>query len=170
MTLENILEDNEKVLWEGKANYKKHMAKMYAIWFMTFAMVLLPASSMLIGAKDSSAKIKIVVLIMVIGVLTYVPLVRIMGKKSYNNILYAFTDKRIIIQHGFFAPSYASVEYGMISNINVHVGYLDKKYSTGSISLMSNARVAARLDDIETPYEVFKLVKKIHEEQKTSQR
>lgn len=57
--------------------------------------------------------------------------------KSYKNIYYAYTNKRLIVRRGMFGNSYDSLEYKDITSTSVNVGFFDKKSKTGSLLFVS---------------------------------
>jgi hypothetical protein len=49
----------------------------------------------------------------------------------------------------------------MITDMSVQIGYINSKYNTGTITLKSNARVLDSLGYLDNPYEVYKIIQKI---------
>ena len=162
ITINNILENGEKILWQGKPNYKRHMRTMY-YWTLYIATLLLPSFSLPFLAASYNVFLIALVITAVIVIVICVWMITA-AKKANGNQLYVFTDKRIVIQSGTYAITYKSVEYSMIFDISVRVGVIDRKYNTGVIMLMGNARQISSLTFMDNPYEVFKTIKKICEE------
>lgn len=57
--------------------------------------------------------------------------------KAYNNMYFAYTNKRLIIRRGVFGNSYDSLEYKDITSTSVRVGFLDRKTKTGTLVFVS---------------------------------
>lgn len=82
--------------------------------------------------------------------------------KSYKNLHYAYTNKRLIVRSGAFANSYKSLEYKDITSTSVQVGLLDKKQNTGSllfVSPSSHHEHPMRFDFVENPYKLMNEIK-----------
>ena len=83
-------------------------------------------------------------------------------KKGYNNLYYAYTNKRLIVRSGMFGVNYSSLDYQDITSTTVSVGFLDKKTNTGSLQFVSPSVHQGRpmtFSYIENPYEVMKEIK-----------
>ena len=55
--------------------------------------------------------------------------------KRWKNTMYYVTNRRIIIQSGFFAVNEKSLFYKDMANAQLHIGFADKIFGTGSIVL-----------------------------------
>ena len=55
------------------------------------------------------------------------------ANKKWQNTKYYVTDKRIIIQNGFFAENYQTIYYNDIKNIDLKIGMIDKILNVGDI-------------------------------------
>ena len=85
-----------------------------------------------------------------------------MISKSYKNLYYAYTDKRLIFRSGTFGIHFSSLEYKDITATSVNVSYIDQKCGTGSISFASpsvHAAHAMTFNFIPKPYERMKAIK-----------
>ena len=85
---------------------------------------------------------------------------------SYKNLLYAYTDKRIIIRTGAWGADYQTTEYDKITDIEVNVGPIGERYQTGNLSFITgtNARgqkIMRKMYALSQPYQVLKEVKKV---------
>ena len=76
--------------------------------------------------------------------------------KSYNNLYYAFTNKRLIKRCGTTGISYKTLDYKNITSTEVKVGLLDKgKKKTGTLYFKkSNGSFA--FDYVEDPYDLMR--------------
>jgi len=71
---------------------------------------------------------------------------------------YAFTDRRILIHHGWLSTTATSVDYNKITEISITEPFLSRIFTeSGDMSIhTSNITDALILNDIATPYEVKK--------------
>ncbi|MDD5132651.1 MAG: PH domain-containing protein [bacterium] len=173
MDIQQILDPNEKIMWQGKPN------------FLAFCIRSVPA--MIFGVFWSlflvpfywawwTGKFPIFVwavlgphTLVALGLLT-APLFQIIGWKYVS---YAITNKRVIVQQGIIGRGYNLIDFDKISDVNVHIGVLEKITKTGSIQVVAGMGMTQpnttrnALVGIENPYEVFKLLKKLYFDIKT---
>lgn len=92
------------------------------------------------------------------------------ANKRWKNTRYYVTDKRIIIQNGFFAENYQTIYYKDIRNVNLRVGFIDNMLHVGDLYfdlgyMGENNKTAsvskAAFLDIENPREIYARVQKI---------
>ena len=55
------------------------------------------------------------------------------ANRKWNNTKYYVTDRRIIIQNGFFSENYQTIYYKDIRNVNLRVGLIDNMLGVGDI-------------------------------------
>ncbi len=88
----------------------------------------------------------------------------ITANRRWKNTNYYITNRRIIIQSGFFAVNEASLFYKDLRNTQVKIGLLDKLFHTGDIcfdnDLQQNQNGFA-FEDLENPNQVYSNVQKI---------
>lgn len=85
---------------------------------------------------------------------------------SYKNLLYAYTDKRIIIRTGAWGADYKTTEYDKITDIEVNVGPIGERHDTGNLHFIkgTNAKgqkIKDKMYAVSNPYKVFKDLKKV---------
>lgn len=100
--------------------------------------------------------------------------VMIFTKIYYNNLYFAYSNKRIIIRTGILGVDYKSLDMKMIGAINVYVSPVDKihRKNTGTITFGSTASpiqperglAGYRFSHITNPYELYKEVKSVIDE------
>ena len=79
--------------------------------------------------------------------------------RSYNNLYYAYTNKRLIVRKGTIGIDYKTLDYKFISSTSVDVGLLDKgKTKTGSLSFKSPT-ASIQFDYVENPYDLMREIK-----------
>ena len=86
---------------------------------------------------------------------------------SFHNVVYALTNKRVILRGGVFAPSFKSYELGQLSAPAVSVGPLESTVGAGSVcfnygytttSRGSTVAKQERFRAIDDPYGVYRQV------------
>lgn len=89
--------------------------------------------------------------------------------KRWRNTNYYVTNRRIIIQDGFWSVNENSLFYKDLRNAQVRIGLLDKLFHTGDI-LIDDGMIATRntrhpvvptLEDLEDPHGVYNRIQKI---------
>ena len=85
--------------------------------------------------------------------------------RSYNNLYYAYTNKRLIVRNGAMSIKYKTMNYTSITSTTVNVGLLDKgKTKTGTL-LFKNSNASTKssasigFEYVETPYELMEEIK-----------
>jgi len=93
----------------------------------------------------------------------------ISANRKWKNTRYYVTDRRIIIQNGFFAENYQTIYYKDIKNVDLRVGLIDKLLHVGDIyfdlgyyvSNNNTKQVRSAFLDIENFEEVYSKVQKV---------
>lgn len=88
----------------------------------------------------------------------------ITANRRWNNTSYYITNRRIIIQSGFFAVNEASLFYKDLRNAQVKIGFLDKLFHTGDVyfdSYIQQDKVGFAFEDLENAVQVYDRVQKI---------
>lgn len=172
--LDKVLNQNEKVLWEGKPSFWPFFLSssiypfIFGLVWMFFLIPFIYGLSFLILFVPHFW----IGIVLIVGVPIYQLLV-------FRHICYAITDKRVILQKGLIGRDFEIVDFDQITNAEVNVGLIDKLFGgkTGSI-LISTAGsftytrrgITQRpytLRHIENPYDVFKFFKKVSYDVKT---
>ena len=91
----------------------------------------------------------------------------ITAKLEYKNIIYAITNRRVIIRDGIVGLDYQNVTHEEISNINVYVGVIEHFFRTGTIIVTTTSGYKHYLRSVNNPYEVHKMLNKVHSDVKT---
>ena len=89
--------------------------------------------------------------------------------KRWQNTNYYVTNKRIILQGGFFAVNEQSLYYKDIQNVQMRIGLLDKLFHTGDIVFdngtiyMGNRQRTniPAFEDLEDPQSVYRKVQQV---------
>lgn len=95
---------------------------------------------------------------------------------SFSNTAYGYSNKRVMMRTGFIGTDFKTIDYDKISDIEVTVNVIERMFNVGTIRFFSGRTQTdegntTKLYDtwsaIETPYEVFKMVKQTSVDIKT---
>ncbi len=82
----------------------------------------------------------------------------ITAKRRWKNTAYYVTNKRIIIQGGFFAVNETSLFFKEIHNINLQIGFFNKLFKSGNILFDSFDKSAKFFEHLENAKEVYNFI------------
>lgn len=173
MDIRQILDPNEKIVWEGKPNF-------WAFWLRSVPLCVFGLfwSLFLVPFYWAwwTGKFPIFVwavlgphTLVAVGLLTS-PLWQIIG---WQYVSYAITNKRLIIQSGIVGRGYNLIDFDKISDVNVNISIIDKLTNTGTIYVLAGVGFSQPnttknvLYGIANPYDVFKQLKKLYFDIKT---
>ncbi|TAL52584.1 MAG: PH domain-containing protein [Nanoarchaeota archaeon] len=186
--LDKVLDSNEKVLWEGKPQFKPYVfgGLSICVGIVVFIIIFLIPFVAFWAFFNAQPEVKtdsaistilnlwifnisyvffIIILLPVIFGSIYLLL-------SYGKVYYAITDKRVILQQGVIGRDFKIVDFDQISGAEVDIGLFDKMFGkeSGTIKIYSPGHSVATkrgpvsipyfLQNIDNPYEVFKFFKK----------
>lgn len=175
--LDKVLDQNEKVFWEGKP-------KFWPFFLSGFASAILGILFLVIGgifvvqgiARGNYYFIFLPHFWVGVGLVFGIPIYKAL---VYKRTYYAITNKRVILQKGLIGRDFEIVDFDQITNAEVNVGIADKIFGrdSGSI-LISTAGTMTygrqgqvsrpyTLCNISDPYGVFKFFKKVSHAVKT---
>lgn len=159
-TLEDVLNENERILWRGKPKKKAYVLNAFFKMF-PFAFIWLLFDGAFIGAflfvgsKGNIPPFAIVMLVAFFAIHllpVWIWLVNIVtANKQHKNLEYAFTDKRIVIKSGVIGIDFKNIYYSDIQSVNLKVGIIDRILKVGDVYVKS-ASGADVLFDIDDPY------------------
>jgi uncharacterized membrane protein YdbT with pleckstrin-like domain len=184
--LDKVLDEKEKVLWEGKPKFWPFILggsivttiiglflMLFMIPFIGFAVYDIIWGSHILGFGIFLIPHFWIGIILVIGIPLYQVFV-------YKHVYYAITNKRVLLQKGLVGRDFEMTDFDQITNAEVNVGVFDKLFggSSGSILISTAGSFTYgrhgqqiskpySLRNIENPYEVFKFFKKISHAVKT---
>lgn len=194
--IDKVLDTNEQVLWEGKPKFWPYFLNgaistfLFGLIWTGFllpfiAVGLLPLAGMEI--KGGATFIKpfflswnIILIPFILPGLWMLLGVHIYKWLLYKHLYYAITSKRIIIQKGVIGRDFEYIDFDQITNAEVSVDFWDKTVgktsgsivvsSAGSFTVTRHGQQIAKphiISNIDNPYDVFKLFKKISHDIKT---
>lgn len=172
-----ILDKDEKIIKVYKPNkLKLYVSSLIAYFFMIGWFFVFGAVGLFTTELSLPLLAKLSILIGGFAITTLVAVVII--NIYYKNLYYAYSNKRLIIRTGVFGVDFKSLEIKMIGATNVYVSLLDKilAKNTGTISFGSMASpmvsygnsnsMGYKFTHISLPYETYKEIKNIIDEQK----
>ncbi len=171
--IEKILDPNEKIFWRGKPRYIAYVlrcipASVFGLFWCTF---LIPFYWAVFTGKFP------IFVWVILGPHTLVA-VGLLGAPLWATLIYpyveyAITSKRIVIQTGFFARNFQTVDYTYLTDVSVNIGLLGRLTGTGDILFVSGMGIftektaRSAIAAVKNPYEVFKLLKQVYFDIKT---
>lgn len=177
--IDSILEDNEKINWQGKVNRKVLIFTLIVSLLVVFTLggFLFTKETIHYTQDNNGLKVPkeiagstVGLAIIILGLFLFLWL-------FFSDLVkdYALTPKRIIIKSGIIGTDFESTYYNEIKNIVVDVGLIGKIFSVGTVkidigeievtstggnskqSASVHSRVKYRvLKHIDNPYEVYK--------------
>ena len=169
----DILDENETLLWMDKPNRRAWMINGYICLVIGIAFTAVITIPMLVGfATGPGSKTMHGLLIFFaffygapgwfsIGYLFWL-------HRAEKKTVYAYSDKRVLIQRGGFGVSYTTIAYEDIRYVTVRVGWFESQRGTGSLFLETGVFQPSccgldqwshkRFVGIEKPYEVAKMI------------
>jgi membrane protein YdbS with pleckstrin-like domain len=178
--LDKVLDDNEKVFWEGKPNFwpfffgRSIFAFILGIILLFFMLpfIIILIFIAVMGILSNSMAGTLVAFASILPIL--IPISLLMGGVmlynylAYKYVYYAITNKRVVIQTGLIGRDFRTVDFDQITNAAVDVGLFDKLFSKSSGSIIISGGLGhSVLSNIPDPYNVFKFFKKVSFDVKT---
>lgn len=168
-SIEDVLNDDEKVLWQGKPNPKSYIWAA-VIKMLPIAIIWILFDGMFIGAFTMgliSDKIPAWILAIIIPffLLHLTPVWIWLGgiikaAREVKNLEYAITDRRIIIRSGVIGIDFKFINYTEIDSVNVKVGLIDRIFKVGDIYITSSVNSGV-LWDVANPYGIGRALQKV---------
>jgi len=182
--LDKVLDQNEKVFWEGKPKFWPFFLGSSAIMIifgLVWLIFLIPfmvtaVIDIVLGGSLGWGIFLLphfwIGIILVFGIPIYQILV-------YKYVYYAITNKRVLFQKGLIGRDFEMVDFDQITNAEVNVGLLDKLFGGNSGSILISTAGSFTygrygpvqrpytLRNIENPYDIFRFFKKVSHAVKT---
>lgn len=165
---DKILDNDESVIKVYKPNKKRFYLANGFVFFLIWIVILTIVTLAVFLPDSEGENLPIYALYVTLGVFGASIVVNyFLAHLTYVKKLFAYTNKRIIIQSGTIGVDYKSLDLVMIGATEVRVDLLDKmiKNNTGTIgfgSMSSPINQTAKMFSfygIENPYEVYKEIK-----------
>lgn len=168
-SIEDVLNDDEKVLWRGKPNAKSYiwaaivkMLPIALIWLIVDGGFIVGIS---IGMSSGKMPLALLGFIIPFFLIHLTPVWiwianTVKAVREVKNLEYAVTDKRIIIRSGVIGIDFKFINYTEIDSVNVKVGLIDKIFKVGDIYINSSVNSGV-LWDVSNPYGVGRALQKV---------
>ncbi len=140
--------NEKKESYEGTIDYsykKKELVKInIGIWAFLFGPILVIYLLILIFA----GKFTILVIILILTTVIIPYLMIVISANSYlkayiRNFYYTFSKENIVINHGVFTKTRATIPYSRIQNINIVNGVFDRMYDLFTVKIETAGSSAA---------------------------
>ena len=168
-----VLTAGEAILWRGKPKRGAFIATK-SLSLLPIAVIWLILDLQFIGkAFSSSGMLGFMIPFFALHLMpVWIWLANVVtAGRRWKNTHYYVTNRRIIIQGGFFAVNENSLFFKDIRNTHVRIGLLDKVFGTGDIVFDNgmiyhtrngnrNAQLPA-MEDLENPYDVYNRIQRI---------
>lgn len=166
--IENLLAEDEKILWQGSPNksayfWTRFLNKFYLIllWLVIdIAFIVAMIAFNVFSEIPLIASIVICVFFILHLTPVWIWLYGVLkARKNAENIKYFITSQRIVFCNFYQNAKIESLYYKDIDSININIGKIDRKYKVGDIYISSKNGTRI-LEDVETPYELTGLMQK----------
>ena len=174
--LKKLINENEKVLYEGKPDKKCFIFESIFNPLMPFALIWGLIDFGLIGTTlffdgDSGFGFFIIpfMLLHLMPVWIYLGGI-IFTIRRYKNTYYIVTDNAIYVSGGVFSKTYNQKPFAELSHVDLHRGIFDQMFNVGDIITTSsnmgpnNTSSAITISSISNYIEVYNLVKKLQKD------
>ncbi|RLE63155.1 MAG: hypothetical protein DRJ47_09720 [Thermoprotei archaeon] len=94
-----------------------------------------------------------------IGILVFFA-VSIYAILVWKNMFYLLTDRRIMVRRGLIGIDYDVLGLDMIQQVNTEVGFWDKMYGTGTLTIQAMGVTPLKLHCVKNPREVQATISK----------
>lgn len=170
--LNDILFEGENSLWSGKPD------KFCYIWrsvgkLLPFALIWLLFDGFMIGSFVSAGELGAMWWFVVIFfALHLMPVWICVGQLvklqfEHKNVIYAITDKRVLLRNGVIGLDFENINYTDISNIRLDVSVIERIRNVGSIFITTSSGKAICFASVSNPYEVYKQLNKVFMDMKS---
>ena len=168
-SIDDVITDNEKVLWRGKPNATSYvLANMLKMLPIALIWLIFDGTFIFFLAKGMSVgdmPLDILWFIVPFFLLHLAPVWIWIGKtikavREVRNLEYAITDKRIIIRSGMVGIDFKFINYTEIDSVNVKVGLIDRIFRVGDIYVNSSVNSGV-LWDVADPDKIGNALQKV---------
>lgn len=171
--IEDSLEEDEKILWQGKPLRKSFLLNSF-IKLLPFAIIWLGVDVffiVMLCSFTSEIPTPLIVFLCFFFLIHLLPvwiwIYNVISASKRQKIEeYAFTNKRILVKQGFIGSAIISVFYSSIDSVNLKVGIIEKICHVGDIYIVSkNQKIV--LEDINDPLFITQKLQAIANDIKT---
>ena len=168
-TVEDILADDEEVLWRDKPDKKAHIAaavvKSLPITLLWLAIDCGFIVGISIAITKGCAPLAVLGFIVPFFLVHLAPVWMwvanlVKSVAELKTIEYVFTDKRIIVRSGLIGIDFKFIYYNEVESVNVKVNWTDKIFRVGDIYVNAKSSSAV-LYDLHDPYRLSTKLQKV---------
>ena len=174
--LKQLVNENEKILYEGKPNKKCFVFESIFNPMMPFALLwgiidfFILGGALLFGG-DSNIGFVIIpfMLLHLMPIWIYLGGV-IFTIRKYRNTYYIVTDSGIYVSGGIFSKTYNHKPFAELSHVDLHRGIFDQMFNVGDIITTSsqftnnNSNASISICSISNYIDVYNMVKKLQKD------
>lgn len=164
MNRNTVLSNGETVIWNGKPKKTAFVIRK-SIAMMPVAIIwLVLDSGIIISSVQDREMLWFIIPFFTLHLMpVWIWLANVItAHRRWKHTNYYITNRRIIIQGGFFAVNETSLFFKDICNTQVHIGLIGKLFGTGYIRFDTSTRENGHaFEDLENPNEVYSRVQKI---------
>lgn len=171
-SIEDMLDDNEQIIWKGKPNRKSYILSNF-LKMMPIALIWLAFDSVfIIGIFSSGMDIGWGILFFIgFFALHLMPVWIWIGNfirsiVEIKNIEYAITEKKVIIKTGIIGIDFKIFLYSEITGVNIKRGIIDNFFKVGDIYINTTSQKGV-IYDIDNPYKIYKMLQQVANDIKT---
>jgi len=174
--LKQLVNENEKILYEGKPNKKCFIFESIFNPLLPFALIwgimdfgMLGGSLSFAGGSEVISFIIPFMLIHLMPVWIYLGGI-IFSFRKYRNTYYIVTDNGIYVSGGVFSKTFKHKPFAELSHVDLHRGIFDQMFNVGDIITTSsqfsnnNSNATISISSISDYIDVYNLVKKLQKD------
>ncbi|WFO75754.1 PH domain-containing protein [Desulfurococcaceae archaeon MEX13E-LK6-19] len=168
--IKEMLEPDEKILWCDKPLRAPFVRRSIGLVFIGIPWLVFPL--IIIGMASTKFLFEPPVLLFLIfwyGILGFIFFwTPIYSSLVWKNIYYVLTNKRIIIRKGLVGIDYDVLNLDAIQQVNVNVGFWDRKYGTGTLTIQAIGVRPITLYAVKEPRKVYEIINRASRTRKYS--
>lgn len=161
-SVEDLLAPGESILWKGKPDRVCYILKKCGMLFPVAVIWLLIDGGIIamMGAQGFMGGMAWIIIpffaLHLAPVWIFVANL-VKARYGHKNVVYAITDKRVIVRDGIVGIDFKSIDYPDINNVSVNVGMFEKFRKVGTVVIRCDG-VTYSLLSVQQPYEIFKML------------
>ncbi len=160
--LREMLDPDERILWMGKPERAPFMLRSSVIFLILIPLFLIPLPFISIFFSSAPADFYFFAMAFSLiwyGVLLLMASAPIKDALEWKNVFYVITNKRAIVRRGLIGIDYDMLDLDLVKMVKVDVGFWDRHYGTGTITLEAVGVDTLSLPSVKHPYEVQKILR-----------
>lgn len=164
--INSMLMPEEKVLWQSKPDKKVYVLEA-VVKMLPIVFIWIVFDSCIIGTMLATGALEMMPVFLKIFLVfffiahlapVWIWIAGIIKRSAgHKNVEYVATNKRFIVKSGLINIDIRSIFFNEVSNINLHIGNIDRLFQVGDIKITGVA-TAVVMDDIKNPAESYKLL------------